>query len=636
MKTTPKQERLAVPRGYSARPTSGAERRGLGRLLGWPAVSYIAAICAAMIVQILCALNWGNNFISDEAIFALMSLHMTHGQFTPYVYGGHYLGSGESAVAAGLMLIFGPGIMVFRSAALLLFAAYLALHALFVTRLWSRRAALISLLFLAVPGFYILVWTYRPIGAFIALMLCVLGSLLLTQLRIADRRLHLLRVVGLGVVLGIGNWSHQLMLVYMAALALVFLLGSPEWAALLGRFEGWCARVLRLPARELILLALLAAGALVVLGFFSAACEPVATYARIETGARALLALGGAAVGLALFAVSARRRQLLGHGALLLGGALLGTAPQWLGWLVLRYPTKSSILPSCPTSIPTRVRLVLGDVFPSALGLLPVSDLPTRSAVVQAGWVLLLVITAATLLLWLWRTREALWAAVTLRPLTPEQRLPALLNLVIGISTVLALVGSNTVNVYGVRYLLLVWQFGTIVFAVMLAELWPRRRAVGLALTAAWIGLIILLNTGITLERWPAQHQFFTDQSVGALEQYLAGQNVRYGYADFWDGFTIDFLTQERVVVAPFNQMDRYPPYTARVGAAPVQFYLFVAGQGPAGGGQIGDLVDFLTLKGPAKASAPAFPWVLERLQKQRVVQRDRVANWDVWIVADR
>lgn len=587
-----------------------------------------------MVAQVLCALNWGNNFISDEAIFALMALHMTHSRFTPYVYGGHYLGSGESLVAAGLMKLFGPDIMVFRSATLLLFAIYLVLHAILVTKLWNRSAALISLLFLAVPGYYILVWTYRPIGAFIALMLCVIGSLLLAQAQLAGRRSHLLRMFALGVVIGLGIWSHQLMLVYLAALVLVLWLGCPEWATLQARLERWCGRVLQIPVRELTLLLVIVAGLLVALGFFSAACEPVATYAKIQTGARALLALGAMIVAGALFAASTRRKQIIGSGGLLLSGLALGTAPQWLGWLLLNDPTQSSILLSCPTSMVQRVKLVVGDVLPAALGLLPVSDLPQQPALIKAGWVLLLLITCSALLAWLWRTRVALWSVLTLRPLTAQQRLPALVTLVIGIPAGLAIVGSNTVNVYGVRYLLLSWQFATILFGVMLAELSVKRRRLAGALTATWLALIMLLNTGFTLAHWPIQHQFYTAQTVGALEQYLENRNVRYGYADFWDGFTLDFLTQERVTIAPFNQMDRYPPYSERVAAEPVQFYLFVAGQGPAGNGQISDLIGFLTLKGPSKASAPAFPGIIEQLQDQQVIERERVANWDIWVVS--
>ena len=619
-----------------SRQSSQGKVNDAPRTLLWRSVAaYTGAICVAMVIQVFCALNWGNNYLSDEAIFALMALHISQGQFVAYVYGSHYQGSGEALLAAGLFKLFGPDILVFRAAALLLFAVYLALHALVVTRLWNRRAALISLLFLAAPGYYILVLTYRPMGPFIIPMLCVAGSLLLIWLPIGDRRLHLLRMLALGALTGLGIWSHQLMLSYLAALALTVWLSSPEWAECAARFERWCARALQIPGSELLLLLAVGAGGLVVLGFFSAACEPVSTFAKVQTAARALLALGGLGLAGALLAVSARRGELIGGGVLLLAGVGLGTLPQWLSLLFEGYPVQSAILPSCPTGAAQRLKLVVTEMLPAAWGLLPLPDLASQSALLKAAWALLLAITGATVCLWLWRTRLVIWALITLRPLTPQQRLPALLALAIGLPVGLAAVGGNTVNIYSVRYLLFVWVFGAILFGVMLAQLSFRRPRVAALLSGVWLALIALPNLSLTLAHWPTTNQFYTAETVGALERYLAGQNVSYGYADFWDGFTLDFLTQERLVIAPFNHMDRYPPYTAQVSAEPVQFYLFVAGQGPAGS-STADLIDFLKLRGPVKASSYGFPWVIERLQRQRVLRRDRVARWDIWLVSDR
>jgi hypothetical protein len=48
----------------------------------------------------------------------------------------------------------------------LLFGTYLMLHGLWVRRLWGGQIALISLLFLALPGPYILSWTYKTSASF--------------------------------------------------------------------------------------------------------------------------------------------------------------------------------------------------------------------------------------------------------------------------------------------------------------------------------------------------------------------------------------------------------------------------------------------------------------------------------------
>jgi hypothetical protein len=43
----------------------------------------------------------------------------------------------------------------------------------------------------------------------------------------------------------------------------------------------------------------------------------------------------------------------------------------------------------------------------------------------------------------------------------------------------------------------------------------------------------------------------------------------RVARADYWLSYKLTFLTGERVIVAPTNGVDRYPPYTAAVRAEP-------------------------------------------------------------------
>jgi hypothetical protein len=47
----------------------------------------------------------------------------------------------------------------------------------------------------------------------------------------------------------------------------------------------------------------------------------------------------------------------------------------------------------------------------------------------------------------------------------------------------------------------------------------------------------------------------------------LDAAGVRAAFADYWIGYKLTFLTDERIIVAPNSGVDRYPPYTAHVQA---------------------------------------------------------------------
>jgi hypothetical protein len=49
-----------------------------------------------------------------------------------------------------------------------------------------------------------------------------------------------------------------------------------------------------------------------------------------------------------------------------------------------------------------------------------------------------------------------------------------------------------------------------------------------------------------------------------ALVDYLTSHRIRYGRADYWDAYLVDFLSRERVILAPTAVM-RISSYDARV-----------------------------------------------------------------------
>jgi len=116
----------------------------------------------------------------------------------------------------------------------------------------------------------------------------------------------------------------------------------------------------------------------------------------------------------------------------------------------------------------------------------------------------------------------------------------------------------------------------------------------------------------------------------------LRDEGATEGFADYWGAFTLDFVTAERITLAPYNGLNRYPPYTRAVKAAPVWAFVFPRSNSPAPGGQVEELIAFLQEASPESGEGAAFPWITDMLRSQSVLDRRTVADWEVWIVAER
>jgi hypothetical protein len=88
-------------------------------------------------------------------------------------------------------------------------------------------------------------------------------------------------------------------------------------------------------------------------------------------------------------------------------------------------------------------------------------------------------------------------------------------------------------------------------------------RALSVTLAAAlvvWAGVNVSDNIQLVREYLtappPNNHRVLTD--------YLVSHRIRYGRADYWDAYIVDFLSRERVILAP-NSVMRISAYDARV-----------------------------------------------------------------------
>lgn len=554
---------------------------------------------------------------SDEAVFGLMARHALDGDVPAFMYGQRYLGSLEALVASAWTAVVGPGIMPVRLGAITLFGGFLAVHATLVRRWFGDVATLVSLVVLALPGFHMLWLTFRPVGAFSAMLLFGTSALLL-----ADARPFRGRLLCLGGVIGLGAWSHPMTLVYPVALGAVRLLGGPEWRVLGDRLRRGSRRVLGIGwLGPLVLVGALAGG--VTAALFADGCPPGSLWSTAHTAARIGLPVLGAVVGAAVVGVS-RRRPALVRTALPVGaGTLLGWAPAWVPWLLFGpAPASGALAPSCPTDVPDRAGTVAGELLPATLGASarPEATDPT------AWWTLLLVVPVAAVLWSVVRHRRPLAAMVTLRPLGEDGARVALWAVLIVGPVALAALSTNTLDVWSARYLIVSWHATAVVLGLFAAQAGRRWRPWSTALVVLWAAVVGVAGMVEGRAKASADRGSVSAPALGGVQAALRSHGVEHGSADYWVAYRLDLLLEERIRLSPFRN-DRYGAY-ARAAAQADRFAVVVER------GVVPDRID--DAEGLAAAldlHPPGLAPGVERVGDARVIAREQPPSWDVWIL---
>jgi hypothetical protein len=594
------------------------------------------AIALGIGARVWAATQWPANFQSDEAVFGLMARHILAGNFTPTLYGPAFLGSIESIIAAGFMSVLGPTVMAFRMSALLLFAAFFVLHAIFTTRYFGYPIAFVSLLFLALPGFHVLEWTYQPIGAYGAMF--VIGTLLLLVAvpDLSGRQPRMIRAAAVGVLAGLGLWANTTMILYLVAIGLVTFLSSDEWRATHARLSQFADRVVMIPLSEWMPVAILAVGSLGVLALFSGACRPEGLYAAIASAARvALIVLVLGVVILAAFH-SKRLVQLgleVGAGCV---GFALGYSLLLYRWFTQGIRPYWAVYSSCPTSAASRAKLLLEEILPALWGIPTYDRLQQMAGPRLFLWIIIAVLTITAIGLVIWWNRVSLWRIASFSPIQSSARPLGVIILLLAAPILVSLLAGNTVDLYSIRHALVAVPASAIVFALFLARVSGWRRTAGLLIGVCWIPTVGIANLVYANSNWYVKFTRYDPPAVSTLESYLLGQGIRYGYADYWGAYTLDFVWSERITIAPYNGIDRYPAYSSEVESSSVQAFIFPHGNAPAPTARMDDLLAFLGRENLTSGEGPASDTVRKRLEIQKVASVREIASWDIWIVADR
>ncbi|HEY7982581.1 MAG TPA: hypothetical protein VID73_00350 [Ktedonobacterales bacterium] len=529
---------------------------------------------------------------SDEAIIGLMARHILRGARPAFYYGQHYLGALDAYIAAVFFAVLGPSTIALRLSMLPLVLGFL-LMVLAIGQITYGKVGALAFLALAVGPAYALLREQAVIGGYQETLFLGGALLLLTYRRLRQpepaprTRAELWRAVGwyvlMGLVIGLGVWSDQLILPVVGAVLVALVAARPREA-------------LRLPGAALV------AGA-VVGGW------PFLSYNLTHH--------------FATFTELAAQNRVAGQ---------VGPFPPLGDWLAQVGSILSVGLPAVLGS--PRVCVVHGGTWPSyppalvALGQPALSWCGALNTLFSLAVLALYGLAAAPLvrMAWRWwqarRGRAAPAATPALAPAEAAKRaqeharlwLRAML-LITAAGTLLLYSLSKTAQLYqftAARYLLPLYLTLPLVAGGLLqVERWAGARALRLpdrapgaiqsmrqALSRVAVGWALMMPLPIlafigfvaTLA-WSANHERFAlplpppDRRIIAT---LEAHGVTTFVSDYWTCYRLAFESGERLRCAVRDSVNgtltrngavnRYAPYLDEVLRAPHPAYVFPAG----------------------------------------------------------
>lgn len=167
------------------------------------------------------------SFNADEAIVALMGRHILQGEVPIFFYGQAYMGSLDAFLVALSFLIFGEQIIAIRFVQILLYiGVMLSTFWLSVIIFRSRRAALFSVILLAIPTVNVTLYTTVSLGGYGEallignLLLCIGLTIIQNRSQETSFTCYFVFVFLWGVLAGLGLWANGLTLVYSLPMGL--------------------------------------------------------------------------------------------------------------------------------------------------------------------------------------------------------------------------------------------------------------------------------------------------------------------------------------------------------------------------------------------------------------------------------
>lgn len=167
---------------------------------------------------------------SDEGTMGLMARHIAYqGELPIFFYGQGYMGALEAYVGGILFHLFGPSFFSLRLGLVLFYAAFLLALYLLTGMLYSKKLALVTLFLLCFGSIEMFTRQLRAVGGdeetmlFSTLIMLFTTVLILSFDRFSiatERKRRYVLYSGLGLSMGLGLWSHMLVIPFIAMSAL--------------------------------------------------------------------------------------------------------------------------------------------------------------------------------------------------------------------------------------------------------------------------------------------------------------------------------------------------------------------------------------------------------------------------------
>ena len=482
-------------------------------------------------------------FDADEAVEGLMASHVLQGEHPAFLWGQRYKGVPEVYLAAAVFAATGPGVVALKSVTLACFAIFVCLQFVLVERLFSRRIAWMATAFLIVGPPSLVFWSLNASAEVVLTMLA--GTVMCLGIDIWRRSGSRTAFVVACAAAGFGLWVQQFILYYWIALALAVLHWLPQRQRMLrhlieGRdLPGWLRGLTAVVAAVAVLYAGLGAVAFVTGGFDAA---PFGTTIGVHHAqklwniAAALLILAGVT---RIYAIARQHAAgSLVHAAVI--GFAAGYAPAIAAYVA--HGGSPPIARADLDQVTAALSPIAREVIPIVIGFRS----PSTSWLGAPLWLGLALVAAIICSI----------VALRQRPFTP------LFHYLLLTAAGLFLVSGAFIDAQSYRYLMPATGALSVVLALGVWTAFMRSRVAG----AVMLGSILLLF-GLEQRAWFRQLE--PDDRSAAMIRCLDRAEVRTAFADYWVSYKLTFLTGERIVVAPYNGVDRYPLYTARVRADP-------------------------------------------------------------------
>ena len=520
-------------------------------------ITTLALVALVVIAARLPFLLHGSRFFdSDEAVEGLMARHVLNGEFPLYLWGQRYKGVPEVYLAAAAFRAWSGGlggVIALKAVTLGCFAVYACLNFQLIAPRFSRRVAWTATAFLVAGPPSLVLWSLS--GSAEIVMTLVAGTSLLLGFSAWQRTGSRAGLTAAAASLGFGLWIQQYILYYVAAVVVTSVDWTPAGRARIGELVA--GRELPVWLRFTVRLLTITACIYIVLGlaaFFGpgfngvlAGVAVTVTHPQKMWWIAAVLLLVTAA---AMTAARLMQRHTWTTWLTPALGFLVGFAPAIAG----RFLAEGYGSPIARMDL-AGLRSALSPFGSVALPIVFGFKSPSAERLAVPAWSALLIVAAIVAgFAGLKRARGTGGAG--------WDGNPGVFHAFLVVAPIMFLASGSFIDAQSYRYLMPLYAALPVVYGVGIDWALRANRIAGVALLTALVALFAFQQAD-----WYRRLQ--PDREAQAIIECLDRDGVRAAYADYWLSYKLTFLTGERIIVAPINGVDRYPPNTAIVRAQP-------------------------------------------------------------------